>query len=77
MKQSEYIALDNYLSEYNPDWSFKKILANLDSDEVSVWQPFEQFEAVDLTRHITNLRDEIDAAIRNALVIQKRKGKNV
>lgn len=59
---AEILALNQFLSDYPPNLTFSEIveLIENESDNVTIWQPFEYWPPLDVTAEIDNLRDNAE-----------------
>jgi len=71
-----YIALGNYLSDYNADKSYDEIQEYLqglesctdsDPDEISVWEKFEMDPPSEVAEHISNLHGDVKDLLTDVL----------
>lgn len=62
---AENAALNYLLSDYPQNLAFSDILEAIENnaDTITIWQPFENFEPLDLTAEIESLKSSIEAAI--------------
>jgi hypothetical protein len=62
---AEILALDYLLSDYPKDLDFSAILELIDNsaDTVTPWQPFENFDPLDLSAELESLKSNAQAAI--------------
>ena len=60
MKPIEYTILNNHLTEYPQDKSFEEVLTLIfdESEEVIVWEPFEDWNKKELVNHMRALGGE-------------------
>lgn len=62
---AEIVALNHFLSDYPQNLAFSDILEAIENnaDTITIWQPFENFEPLDLTAEIESLKSSIENAI--------------
>jgi len=60
MKIEELFALDNMLSTYDHEKTFDQVLDDIEtnSDDVTVWEPFENHEEKFVIETIVSIKDE-------------------
>lgn len=68
LSHGQEIVLNHHLTEYPTELQFDDILYMIenDSDHITIWAPFEDWEIEMLTKSLRYLSSEIDRRIVNA-----------
>jgi hypothetical protein len=63
LTKGQYIALQHTLTEFPENKSFDEILLAIfeESEEILIWEPFENFDKDRIVNHIVNLSEDIDS----------------
>lgn len=62
---AENVALDFILSDYPQNLTFAEILEAIENkaDTITIWQPFENFDSLNLTAELESLKTKVENAI--------------